>query len=107
MAVSEQDIPCLQQIINVALCNGASIRQVVNKLEDALEGVYHPQGYDASDLDIAMLVYRLGGHQLLFALNQNPPFLPSALYAPNPPSLFSLPLSPPYIMNTLIKISML
>ncbi|KAG1858796.1 hypothetical protein DFJ58DRAFT_840379 [Suillus subalutaceus] len=58
------------QIVNVALRNGASIHAVVNKLEDALEGVYHPQGYDASDLDIAMLVYRLGGHQLLFALSQ-------------------------------------
>ncbi|KAG2116646.1 uncharacterized protein F5147DRAFT_649104 [Suillus discolor] len=68
MAVSEQDIPRLQQIINVALRNGASIRQVVNKLEDALEGAYHPRGYDANDLDIATLVYRLGGHQLLFAL---------------------------------------
>ncbi|KAG2049242.1 hypothetical protein BDR06DRAFT_984500 [Suillus hirtellus] len=70
MAVSERDIPRLQQIINVALCNSASIRQIVNKLEDALEGAYHPQGYDATDLDIATLVYRLGGCQLLFALNQ-------------------------------------
>jgi hypothetical protein len=39
MAVSKQDIPCLQQIINVALCNGASVHQVVNKLEDALEAM--------------------------------------------------------------------
>ncbi|KAG1862950.1 hypothetical protein C8R48DRAFT_748149 [Suillus tomentosus] len=70
MAVSERDIPRLQQIINVALCNGASVRQVVNKLEDALEGAYHPRGYDANDLDIATLVYRLGGRQLLFALSQ-------------------------------------
>jgi hypothetical protein len=61
VAISEQDIPRLQQIINVALCNGASICQIINKLEDALEGVYHPQGYDANDLDIATLVYRLGG----------------------------------------------
>ncbi|KAG1813664.1 uncharacterized protein BJ212DRAFT_1482561 [Suillus subaureus] len=70
MAVSERDIPHLQQIINIALRNGASIRQIVNKLEDALEGAYHPRGYDATDLDIATLIYRLGGHQLLFALNQ-------------------------------------
>ncbi|KIK32160.1 hypothetical protein CY34DRAFT_111077, partial [Suillus luteus UH-Slu-Lm8-n1] len=49
--------------------NGASIREIVNKLEDALEGVYRPQGYSADDLDIATLVFRLGGHQLLFALN--------------------------------------
>ncbi|KAG2356788.1 hypothetical protein BDR07DRAFT_1299509, partial [Suillus spraguei] len=26
-------------------------------------------GYGADDLDIAMLIFRLGGHQLLFALN--------------------------------------
>lgn len=69
MAISERDIPRLQQIINVALRNGASIRQIVNKLEDALEGVYHPRGYDTNDLDIATLVYRLSGRQLLFALS--------------------------------------
>lgn len=42
MAISEQDIPRLRQIINVALHNGASVREIVNKLEDALEGAYHP-----------------------------------------------------------------
>ncbi|KAG2041052.1 hypothetical protein BDR03DRAFT_824097, partial [Suillus americanus] len=45
------------------------IREIVNKLEDALEGMYRPHGYGADDLDIATLVYRLGGWQLLFALN--------------------------------------
>jgi hypothetical protein len=69
MAISEGNIPRLQQIISVALRNGASIREVVNKLEDALEGAYNPRGYGAEDLDIATLVFRLGGHQLLFALN--------------------------------------
>ncbi|KAG2117596.1 hypothetical protein DEU56DRAFT_919052 [Suillus clintonianus] len=70
MAISDNDIPRLQQIINVALRDGASIRGIVNKLEDALEGVYRPRGYGADDLDIATLVYRLGGRQLLFALNK-------------------------------------
>ncbi|KAG0699780.1 hypothetical protein DFH29DRAFT_1001713 [Suillus ampliporus] len=69
MAISENDIPRLQQIITVALGNGASVREIVNKLEDALEGVYRPRGYGTSDLDIATLIYRLGGCQLLFALN--------------------------------------
>jgi hypothetical protein len=69
MAVSENDIPRLQQIINVALRHGTSVREIVNKLEDALEGAYCPRGYGADDLDIATLVYRLGGRQLLFALN--------------------------------------
>ncbi|KAG1852547.1 hypothetical protein F4604DRAFT_1933696 [Suillus subluteus] len=69
MAISENDIPCLQQIIKIALDNGASIREVVNKLEDAMEGAYRPRGCGSSDIDIATLVFRLGGHQLLFALN--------------------------------------
>ncbi|KAG1751967.1 hypothetical protein EDD22DRAFT_850668 [Suillus occidentalis] len=71
MAISEQDIPRLRQIINVVLHNGASVREIVNKLEDALEGAYRPQGYGADDLDIATLVLSLGGRQLLFALNQS------------------------------------
>ncbi|KAG2158373.1 uncharacterized protein EDB93DRAFT_1238125 [Suillus bovinus] len=70
MAISEQDIPWLQQIINVVLCNGASVWEIVNKLEDALKEAYCLQGYGASDLDIITLVFRLRGHQLLFALNQ-------------------------------------
>jgi hypothetical protein len=100
MAVSKWDIPCLQQIINVALCNGASIHQVVNKLEDALEGAYHPWGYDANDLDIATLVYRLGGCQLLFVLSQKlaiPSLRPSIL---DPHSLSSPPQSEPFMMST-------
>ncbi|KAG2143675.1 hypothetical protein DEU56DRAFT_870487 [Suillus clintonianus] len=55
---------------SLAASNVDSIREIVNKLEDALEGVYCPRGYGADDLDIATLVYRLGGRQLLFALNK-------------------------------------
>ncbi|KAG2071843.1 hypothetical protein BDR04DRAFT_1154115 [Suillus decipiens] len=42
MAISEKDIPHLQQTVNLALCNGASILEIVNKLEDTLEGIYCP-----------------------------------------------------------------
>ncbi|KAG0692822.1 hypothetical protein DFH29DRAFT_1084523 [Suillus ampliporus] len=44
MAISHNDIPRIHQIVNVALTHGASVREVVNKLEDALEGVYRPRG---------------------------------------------------------------
>ncbi|KAG1798230.1 uncharacterized protein HD556DRAFT_1440566 [Suillus plorans] len=57
MAISENDVPRLQQIIKIALDNGTSVREVVNRLEDAIEGVYHPRGYGSSDIDIATLVY--------------------------------------------------
>jgi hypothetical protein len=42
MAISENDIPHLQQIISVALRSSTSIHEVVNKLEDAIEGIYSP-----------------------------------------------------------------
>ncbi|KAG1842417.1 hypothetical protein F4604DRAFT_1884751 [Suillus subluteus] len=71
MAISEKDIPCIHQIVDVALHHGSSVWEIVNKLEDALEGAYAPRGYGADDFDIATLVFRLGGHQLLFALNQS------------------------------------
>ncbi|KAG2131407.1 uncharacterized protein EDB93DRAFT_1243134 [Suillus bovinus] len=71
MAISEKDIPYIHQIIDIALRHGSSVQEVVNKLEDALEGAYTPRGYGADDLNIATLVFRLGGRQLLFALNQS------------------------------------
>ncbi|KAG2035575.1 hypothetical protein BDR03DRAFT_1012434 [Suillus americanus] len=42
MAISENDVPCLQQVIKIAMDNGASIHEVVNKLEGAIEGAYCP-----------------------------------------------------------------
>ncbi|KAG2030716.1 hypothetical protein BDR03DRAFT_986894 [Suillus americanus] len=68
-ALTEQVKHLKLQIVNIALRNGASICEIINKLEDALEGAYNPRGYGAEDLDIATLVFRLGGHKLLFALN--------------------------------------
>ncbi|KAG1837066.1 hypothetical protein C8R48DRAFT_623007 [Suillus tomentosus] len=69
MVISENDVPHLRQIIKIALDNGASVHKVINSLEDAIEGVYRPRGYGSSDINIATLVYRLGGRQLLYALN--------------------------------------
>ncbi|KAG1763978.1 hypothetical protein EV702DRAFT_1182661 [Suillus placidus] len=47
----------------------STVREVINKIEDAIEGIYRPRGYNTSDLNIATLVYQLGSCQLLFALN--------------------------------------
>ncbi|KAG2126019.1 hypothetical protein DEU56DRAFT_916170 [Suillus clintonianus] len=69
MALSEHDVPRLQYILTVALKRGASIRQIINTLEDAIAGTYHPRGYSGDDLDIATLAYRLGGRQLVYAFS--------------------------------------
>jgi hypothetical protein len=69
MVISKNDVPRLHKVIKIAMDNGASVWEVINKLEDAIEGVYRPRRYGSSDIDIATLVYRLRGHQLLYTLN--------------------------------------
>lgn len=69
MAIFDNNILCLQQIIKIALGNGVTICKVMNKLEDTMEGAYRPQGCGSSDIDITTLVFCLGGCQLLFTLN--------------------------------------
>ncbi|KAG1777967.1 hypothetical protein EV702DRAFT_947624, partial [Suillus placidus] len=70
MALSESDVPRIQHILAVALKRGSSIHQIINTLKDAIAGTYHPRGYSGDDLDIAMLAYRLGGRQLLYAFSR-------------------------------------
>ncbi|KAG2338518.1 hypothetical protein BDR05DRAFT_951816, partial [Suillus weaverae] len=69
IALSENDVPRIQHILTVTLKRGSSIQQVINTLEDAITGTYHPRGYTGDDLDIAILMYHLGGRQLLYALS--------------------------------------
>lgn len=57
----EMNIPCLHQLVSVGL------RRM---MQSALEGVYRPRPVlDSRTLDIALMVYRLGGRKLLYAVN--------------------------------------
>ncbi|KAG2129747.1 hypothetical protein DEU56DRAFT_741117, partial [Suillus clintonianus] len=68
MALSENNVPRLQHILTVTLKRGSSIWQIINTLEDSLAGAYRPRGYTGDDLDMAILVYKLGGHRLFMHL---------------------------------------
>ena len=71
MALSQADIPWLRQLLKTALHNGASIRTIIRMIEDALERGYRPRGHTAEATDLALLIYRLGGRSLLFALSKH------------------------------------
>jgi hypothetical protein len=43
----------------------------------AFEGKYHPHNYTSLDMDLAILIYELGGGAALYALNKAPISLPS------------------------------
>ncbi|KAJ6497248.1 hypothetical protein DFH09DRAFT_893381, partial [Mycena vulgaris] len=69
-AVAEMNIPRLQQLVSVGLRRGSSPTAIVRMMQSALEGVYRPRlVLDSRTLDIALMVYRLGGRKLLYAVN--------------------------------------
>ncbi|KAH7918867.1 hypothetical protein BV22DRAFT_1023900, partial [Leucogyrophana mollusca] len=67
--IIDHNVPRLYHTAAMAMRNGASIRAIINTIEAAIEGIYHPRGFGADDFDLALLVYRLGGHNLLYAMN--------------------------------------
>ncbi|KAF7355837.1 hypothetical protein MVEN_00912000 [Mycena venus] len=69
-AVAEMNIPRLHQLVSVGLRRGSSPSAIIRMMQSALEGVYRPRPIlDSRTLDIALMVYRLGGRKLLYAVN--------------------------------------
>lgn len=68
MAVAEKNVNRTNQIVRQGIKDGASIETITRRIMDACEGVYHACGYDDTDLDVAMLCYRLGGRGLVTAM---------------------------------------
>ncbi|KAJ6459246.1 hypothetical protein C8R45DRAFT_1182751 [Mycena sanguinolenta] len=69
-AVAENNIPRLYQLDSVGIRRGSSPAAIIRMIQSALEGVYRPRlNLDSRTLDIALMVYRLGGRKLLYAVN--------------------------------------
>ena len=62
--ISENNIPRLQQLVNVALRNNRSITHIVTKVLNVIDGIYMPNPCQ-SDKDLAFLVLKFGGPSLL------------------------------------------
>ena len=70
MVISQIDIPWLQRILQVQIKNGAGINTIIRRIEEALEKGYKPRGYSNDAYNLALLIYHIGGANLLYALNQ-------------------------------------
>ncbi|KAG2757841.1 hypothetical protein P692DRAFT_20867349 [Suillus brevipes Sb2] len=70
MALAQCDVPWLRNLLQTALHNNASIRTILRLIEDALERGYRPRTHGKEADDLALLILRLGGHNLLYALSQ-------------------------------------
>ncbi|KIJ09541.1 hypothetical protein PAXINDRAFT_87327, partial [Paxillus involutus ATCC 200175] len=70
MALSQSDAPWLRHILQTLHKNGASIHAILRRIEDAIANGYKPRGYSQDEIDLSILIYRVGGSNLLSALNQ-------------------------------------
>ena len=61
----------LQHLLQVQIKNGAGINTIVCRVEEAIKQGYKPRGYSNDAYDLALLIYRIGGANLLYALNQH------------------------------------
>ena len=65
--ISENNVPRLQGLVNVALKNNRSISYIVEKVTQAINGVYKARP-SQDDRDLAFLVLKFGGPSLLSIL---------------------------------------
>jgi hypothetical protein len=57
-------------IARIGLANGNSVSTVTNTITRAVEVLYRARGFNVYDQDLALLVYRLGGLSLLYAVSK-------------------------------------
>ncbi|KAJ6559761.1 hypothetical protein B0H19DRAFT_1069490 [Mycena capillaripes] len=75
--MSSNDVPGLPRLLSTGKKEGWGISKIDSKVALAIEGKYHPRNYTDLDIDLAMIIYELGGGAALHALNKAPISLPS------------------------------
>lgn len=68
MAVASKDLPRLHILVRQCIKDRVGLGQIVQKMQQGLEGAYHTCGYTDTNIDLALLTLRLGGRSLLYAV---------------------------------------
>ncbi|KDN34835.1 hypothetical protein RSAG8_12105, partial [Rhizoctonia solani AG-8 WAC10335] len=70
LAISESDDAAVGRIVQTALRQGAGVNTIIDRLIQAHKGLYHPRLYSQKAFDLAVLVHKIGGPRLLFAVGK-------------------------------------
>ncbi|KAG8740191.1 hypothetical protein FRC10_004630 [Ceratobasidium sp. 414] len=70
LTLTESDGIAVARLVRVALRQGCGVMAIVDRLVKAQQGLYHCQSYSKKELDVSLLVLRLGGPRLLFAMEK-------------------------------------
>lgn len=68
--LSENNAPKLKQILSVCLKKSTSVSHILDRIQAAISGLFHAKGYQEEDIDLGLLVLRIGGPRLVHALHQ-------------------------------------
>ncbi|KAJ7578134.1 hypothetical protein C8J56DRAFT_711788, partial [Mycena floridula] len=69
MAMAENDVPRLNALVSTCIRSGAGVKTMTEKIAQAFAGNYSPKVFTPKDMELSLLVLRLGGRPLLHALN--------------------------------------
>ena len=69
--IAQDDIKRSKAILARAAREGRGANGVLQMLVDARDGKYHPKGYSPRELDEGILLWKLGGHALVYAENHS------------------------------------
>jgi hypothetical protein len=75
--IGTHDVPGLHRIFKNAKTQNWSVEALLEKVQMALDGTYHPRSYSDLELELATTIYELGGGAALHALHHSPFAFPS------------------------------
>ncbi|KAG8684272.1 hypothetical protein FRC08_013779, partial [Ceratobasidium sp. 394] len=68
LAIAQSDDIAVGRIIKTALQNGAGIETIIDRIVKAQEGLFSPQNYSQKSFDLIVLVLKISGPRLAFAV---------------------------------------
>ncbi|KAJ7251090.1 hypothetical protein C8J57DRAFT_1078413 [Mycena rebaudengoi] len=74
---AENDVPGLPRLISNSKTLGWGVSKTADMTVKAIKGEYHAKNCTEFNMDLAVLIYELGGGAALYALNKSPFMLPS------------------------------
>ncbi|KAK7059407.1 hypothetical protein R3P38DRAFT_2496243 [Favolaschia claudopus] len=69
IAIAENDVPRINALLSTAIRNGASVNTMIAQITEAVRGLRSTKGFTQLEHDLSLLIYRIGGHSLLYSLN--------------------------------------
>ncbi|KAK7434525.1 hypothetical protein VKT23_020133 [Stygiomarasmius scandens] len=70
MALADCNVPRLDALIGACLRAKVSVRVMSLKLGQAMEKLYSPKGFTSKDMDLSLVIMRMGGRSLLYTCHE-------------------------------------